>query len=200
MIPDGLRAFLDDDTSITVEEVVVNKNDLVLRITLQRQKEKQFWRIRAHDPPDYELVAGHVDDLSVHHDHPCLWDYVGQQTSLYFNGRSKETAQLALDVIQAHYGACDTRIPVNTYLKCADGNVKALCERGFGLFAEGPKKVLDRYADRLREAGVRCSFVGTRDALVLGEKGWQPLGATPVVLSFGESWVISTSFEWEELG
>lgn len=199
MIPEELRHFLDDATDeLNIAIVEFHKSGNVLSVILQLKdySSEQTWRLLVPAPLKYELVSGEIDDVQFLTNHPLLWNFSGSQSSLYFNGSTSATKSLALAVIRTHFEVFGDAIELDAYLNCSNGDVETLCSKTYGLFAEGPTQILERYAACLTDAGVNSTFVGRREAVVWTERGWQPLDAVPGLVLLGESSIVATSFEW----
>lgn len=203
MLPEKLKALLEeatDDLSVSLVDTTIEVDQVALTIHCQHLESRQTWHMVALKPLDFEFVSGFVDDLRMYDDHPRLWAFTDEQSSLYFNGLAADTNSLALNLTRTHYQLTGEMIPVTAYMKCRSGDVQELCSKGFGLFAEGPLSLLKRYSDCLEQAGVKCSFVGTRKAMVWTENGWQELATRPLLLEVGANWIIGQSFSWHLVG
>ena len=148
---------------------------------------------------DGEIVCTFVLDHRLEHapdgdlrqvidpDHPLLTRYVDAQAKLFFHGTAP-TDQLLGALWTEHRAACSDWIAPHAYLR------PDVLAAGHGLLAEGPRRLLDRYARVLASHGVEPSTIGDQPFQEWRGGRWQTRQRPPAALTFGRSFVVADSF------
>jgi hypothetical protein len=100
-------------------------------------------------------------------DHPLLWNYNDDNSTLYFSSSPANPFELVGELYESHSRLLQGWRPLSDYLHA---NSALMCQ-GYGQFAAGPRRVIDEYA---RILGDRCRWSIIR--------GHTPTGGCRVVL------------------
>lgn len=160
-LPEEIVYLLDnydaDDSSLSIQKVDFSSVNPTFDLILNQQNTApQLWRLEVHGYRDSQLSLGDsVDDTSIFFadDHPLLWKYSDEQCELYFNGSSKDSAELISELIQIDldlFGACQKSV----------GRLNLLLQSTYGNLCMGPKELLTRYAACLNKYDIKTSLIG----------------------------------------
>lgn len=120
-----------------------------------------------------------------------LWEYTDNIASLYFNGKSETPDELLADIYRLHRREFGQEFEIEKYLNnCID--FSSLCHSDFGLFAKGPKKILDLYFLCLEKHKMIPYYY---DYEILENT----LNSDLVILILGSSYFIGRDFKFKKL-
>lgn len=193
-LPDELAKTLsslafEENGGLFIDSIQTSGKDLKVcfKLRLSDDKNDQQWIIKITGNIAERIVLTSTHTLQLFSDHELLWDYTDSHTELYFKGKSKNPYHLYKDLYKLHNRPFNDGM-LETYINGTDGVFK-LCESGFGLFARGPKKMLEQYKKCLEKHDVQANYMGDYPA---EEKDLK-------LLFFGESYFIGKDFEFERI-
>jgi len=196
MVPAELDAFMefeDDELRIVERGRSWTGDGLDLILDLRDGARCQSWSIKCANVRRYRSTGQESTIIEVKEDHALLWEFEGEQCSLYFNGRPSDASTLFIALAAAHKRMFGDELPMTTYLRIIDPeNFKP----DFGLIAEGPVKALSEYATVLNEHGSQCNFIGSGPAVEWTENGWKAITAKPNVLFLDDDYIVADRFTW----
>ena len=103
------------------------------------------WKISAKSIRDY-LIVNPFGEISYYEsDHILIKLQKDDTVKLYFNGKPSNPYTLIGKLFFAHQEVCQNWIPFDKYINCGF----SLLNGGHGLLAEGPKILLNKYAEVL---------------------------------------------------
>jgi hypothetical protein len=107
--------------------------------------------------------------LEILDQHPVLLRYNSQSGCLYFKGKSADPDKLFTDLYKAHFAFCGTHSSISDHLH---GGIEdlAMLNASYGLFAEGPKPLLQEYARCLEQHGITCNILEHQPLAMTNEK------------------------------
>ena len=76
-------------------------------------------------------------------EHPLLWDHNQQQASMFFSSVPKQPFELLGRIYQAHERLLEGWRPLSSYFSAGFDRMKV----GYGLFAQGPQRVMEAYSE-----------------------------------------------------
>ncbi len=88
-----------------------------------------------------------VEYLEIESDHPLLWQWNDADSLMYYHGSSADPFKTYGKLIEMHVRLLGDWRPVSAYLSVNPSNLV----QGKGKFASGPKRVLDQYADVVKD-------------------------------------------------
>lgn len=155
------------------------------------ERDPQRWSVRCLRPRAHRLTFNPVEHLSLHHQHPLLWEHTEPAAELTFDDDPGDVPAVIGELWQAHVALAGGWIPLDRHV-----HTRALAA-GRGELARGPERLLRAYeavlARRLMKPTLR----------VLERKRWDgaewvavPLLKDLELVLFDEwSYVVASSIE-----
>lgn len=114
------------------------------------------WEIQVLNCKDYQIEYQlWFEDFIVSDRHPLVSLFTEDQYELYIGDRATDPAKLATEIYKAHIGFFDGKNPMGKYLRLY---LHDACSMPYGLFACGPKAILETYKEVLDTHGIRNSI------------------------------------------
>jgi hypothetical protein len=132
-------------------------------------------------------------DIKISVDHPLLWEFTDTQCQLYFTGQSENPEKLFYDLFVTHKKLFKSFQHFNISFG-QDTNISSRFQFGNGLLAEGPKKLLEKYADCLIQNGLEYTIIGERPATRWDGDKFSLENTGLKVFTLGDSFVIAQNF------
>lgn len=171
--------------------------DITIRISLDELKEEK-WRIHLIGYLSGNISTSTSFYMDFKKDHPLLWDYNDMQASLYFTGLPNDFYKLYWDLHHIHTSLYGSYCAIDKYLN-TEAKLDELLKAGYGLLANGPKKLLIQFAECLENNGIKSSIIN--DRVPVFWDGTQIVSALQnfSVLLIGESYIITNEFKMENI-
>jgi hypothetical protein len=134
-----------------------NKALLKLRIETGSDAPNQAWQVAVEDIVSERISRLWVYDngapyIGIYTDHYLLWEFTDQHTELYVNGAPENTPEhVGARFYEMHMAAFGDWLTLETYVN-GGGLFKAM-QMPQGLFARGPRKILNQYEKWLKQLG-----------------------------------------------
>jgi len=151
---------------------------------------KQQWKIIINGLLKEKIERGWADYLVVYSDHYLLYEFSDIHGDLYFKEKSKNPDKLFIDLYKSYLKNYQGDfLPFGKGINPAM-KITRLCNSNAGLFARGPKIILEKYHEVLSENNIRSNIVISESEKISDLK----------ILFFGDSYFIAKSFEFERIG
>jgi hypothetical protein len=156
----------------------------------------QEWTVTASGHRKNNLSFNFEDLIEIKEDHPLLWEFVDMQCQLYYSGQCRDVPKLFYDLYCTHkklYG--DYRCfhisfgEDTTYFKPFQFTN--------GLLTEGPKKLMEQYANCLKQNDLGFTMIGERPAMYWNGTEFVIESDKLKVLFFGKGYVIAEDFSFK---
>jgi hypothetical protein len=168
--------------------------DLLLDVRTGDEKQpRQAWHVHCADFRASRLIVAWVDEADLTADHPVLLPYTQPHAQLGFHGRPAHSRLVLADLWEAHRAVTDLWHPFEAFFNPVP--LVELLASNTGLLAEGPRSLMERYADVLRAHGIEPSLFGERPALRWLDGAWQPEFPNLYAFILGKSFVVGAGFE-----
>lgn len=185
----------EDDGGLLITGLEYIANDLKVKFLVDPGyleidgKKDQLWELQIGNLKRVKLEISWNSEIGLYSDHFLMWDFTKSWTDLYFNGKAKSPDKLLSDIYQIHNKRFGSWIGVENYLN-AERDLYYLCNSQFGLFAKGPKEILEVYEGCLSSHNMNPHFLGD-------SKGpYSENSETPLrLLMLGESYFIGETFK-----
>lgn len=181
----------EEDGGIIVSSLEYIDSDLEIYFTVSfpySEIPHHNWRIRAINIKKERFERSWETNLRLFTNHPLLLKFNDDHSELYYHGKALHPEKLLFDVFRMfsenEWKDLEFGLGINT----PDGFLK-LCNGETGLFARGPKSMLEKYASVLHENGIRTSMLDNM------EEDRQEL----MLLMLGESHFIAEEFIFDLL-
>ncbi|MGN7825072.1 hypothetical protein ACTJJB_33420 [Chitinophaga sp. 22536] len=132
-------------------------------------------------------------DIALLDEHPLLWKYNDFQSSLFFNKAKRDQYRLFWELYRAHRDVYEELLPLDTYLNIALLDAKDFLPP-FGLFANGPQKLMNIYAECLEREGISCSQTNISPPMLWDGSTYTRGFQRPKVLFLNKSFIIAEDF------
>jgi hypothetical protein len=148
------------------------------------REEDQAWEVECASVFEHSLTLGNCQELSLHDDHPLLWQYIHPECSVSFYGDVSNAEAIVGDLYNRHTKLVGDSIPFTRFL---NGNPIDIVRGRYGMFAVGPAPLMEAYASTFESAGIKAGvseprpvgftgdvFTGSSEleALVLGHRSY----------------------------
>ena len=177
-----LQSFQKGDQAISIDLVVHSG-----------QEHADRWKISCRECLDYRFRLGAISHLVIEHSHPLLWQFNESQRAIYFRGSCDESVKLIGELFLTHSSLVGNTIPFGSYLNTA-GRLSDLLAGGYGLFAEGPKPLMDAYESVLTRFGLDVSGPPAHPARYWAGDHWADSLNDWQLFVAGDSYVVAREF------
>jgi len=149
---------------------------------------KQNWRINITGIKKEKIVINWASYPEIYSDHFLLYDFLDNFTELYFNSKASDSEKLFIDLFTKHNALFGRWIDFESYIHIPKG-YSMLCSTHNGLFARGPKKILEEYNKCLISNEIKTTYIGEIESEY----------KTLKLLILGDSYFIGENFEFERI-
>ena len=122
------------------------------------QEEDQAWEVECGGVHGHSLTFGYCPEFSLHDDHPLLWQHIYPDCAVSFYGDPANAEAIVGDLYNQHIRLVGHWISFKSLL---NGNPVDMLRGRYGMFAEGPRPLMEAYASVFESAGIKA---GVREA------------------------------------
>jgi hypothetical protein len=184
----------DDEGGLVIESI--NHRDDIIAITLSirfdavKNTPNHLWLITACGVEIMRTLINWTQEIKLYNKHTLLLEFIDIEAELYFNGTTDNPQGLFVDISLELGNLAGNNIDVVNYI-IPFTEVRKLSQQQYGLFAKGPKTILEVYASCLTKNGIKPIFIGE----------YEPTEASKSLklLRLGESYCIGHTFKFERL-
>jgi hypothetical protein len=116
-------------------------------------EQDQAWEVECAGVLDHSLTLGNCWEFSLHDDHSLLWQHIHPECSVSFHGDCSNAEAIVGELYKRHIELVGQWIPFKRLL---NGNPVDMVRGGYGMFAEGPKPLMEAYASVFESAGIKA--------------------------------------------
>lgn len=151
----------DDEAGILIKSIQFVDDDLYISFNLifDQDTEPQSWQVKVIGVEGEKIVRGWTQHICIYKQHPLLLEYFDNYTELYFNGTTAQWQELFIDIVKSLIKLFGTERDYFKYI-LVPNTVNTLSQQGYGLFARGPRLILELYQNCLIKHGINAYFVG----------------------------------------
>jgi hypothetical protein len=172
------------DIKVTVQGY--NNDDNVVRC----------WTIKTEQYRKSKISLDLASTLDLNQDHPILWQFSDTHSEIYFSGHCSEPDKLFISLYKIHKTLFQDLIPFGDCIRDAN-DFNWLTNSPSGLLAQGPKKLMAKYASLLGQHNLEFSIIGDRVPTYWdGEKHVTETGNAKV-LFIDNSYIIADDFQFK---
>ena len=152
-------------------------------------------RIVCHASRESNVSPNHYSDLRVTEDHVLLWHYSQPHNLVSFYGNVEDAQAVVGALYERHVEIVERWIPFHKYLN-SGLPLSELIRGKFGMFADGPDKLVLAYEAVMQGFGLSTSHHESRSADQMRWNGetWVQDVSPLSIMFFDESYVIAESF------
>ena len=198
----SLQPLLDTISTLEVEEsghlgitaATWAGNNVTLHLTVRQQdRADQEWRLHCGDVRRSRIVNDQgIDALWVKSQHPLLLPHTEAVVELYFSSRPSDPDAAVGRLVEAH------RTVVGGWFDCLyffnlgpRQSLRAMLDVGFGMLAEGPRPLIEKYGEVLRDCAVDVSSPPSRPPVWWDGARWVEEVKPLFAVILGASYVVS---------
>lgn len=194
-LPEKLEKILSGDNyyrdgGMVISGLTYQDKDLIVTFNLYPNSDrqiKQIWELKILNIVFENFSRCLTTHFSFYSDHFLLYGLTDSQGDLYYNGKAKNPEKLFIDLYKSHiktyYGDFPFAYGINEAM-----DITKLCKDGSGMFARGPKQVLEKYQVCLAKHNINSNFV---------ESSAKPEHQLKLLV-FGDSYFIGEEFLFTE--
>jgi len=180
-----------EDGGMVISQLNYQDKDLNITFNLYLSSDrqtKQTWELKVINIALENFSRAWTSHFSFYSDHFLLYELTDAKGDLYYNGKAKNSEKLFIDLYKTHlknyYGDFPFAYGINAAM-----DIFKLCKDGSGMFARGPKRILERYQICLAKHNIKSNFV---------ESSLKPENKLKLLV-FGESYFIGEDFLFTEV-
>jgi hypothetical protein len=208
MLPKELLELLNGDEAtflrIQIDATDFTMVDPVIDFSLVSRfgkKTQQQWSImikghmetNLHTGMRFKFVHREKPRLEILDQHPLLLGYNSRSGCLYFKGKSANPDKLFTDLYKAHFAFCGTHSSISEHLHGGIENL-AMLNASYGLFAQGPRPLLQEYARCLEQHGITCNILEHQPLQMMKDEKQVEAKPQMQILLLDESYFIGEQF------
>lgn len=192
MLPKGLTEILESvayaDCDFTFRNINLSTGKLKVEFSIndtESSSDKVIILMTISGKTDFFIAKDDNSGYShLENKHPLLWRFSDIQCELYITGKIDESKALTFDLLNIHYSLFGQYISF-------DPSILTTLNNGYGLFQRGSKQLLKKYAEKIKEYGIKTSIISE----LMPDKTSSDLK----ILFLGNSYFIGDNFEFEVL-
>ena len=191
----------EDDGSVRVAQVCWPDDGCILLLDVRAggsRESRRAFEVRCAEVRSSRVIGQVCEDAALYEEHPLLLPYREPQVRLSFRGRPAEPRLLVADLWNCHQALLAEWVSFMAFLS-PQMPLQELLAAGSGILAEGPRSVLEAYAEILAGHGLESSLLAERPSVRWTATGWQPERADLQVFVAGESYVVGAGFDVREV-
>jgi len=200
-LDDIFEEYTEDDYNLYVTKADCSGDNFLIDFVLDVQdiNEKgtitQKWTVQASEHRKNHVSFDFAPFVEIKDEHPLLWEFTDIQCQLYFTGQCTDPAKLFYDLYLTHkrifgrYQCFDISFTEETsYFKPF--------QYSNGLLTQGSKKLMELYAECLKQNGLDFSIIGERPAKFWDGEQYILESQDLKVLFLGDTYIIGKNFSF----
>ncbi|SHF95349.1 hypothetical protein [Flavisolibacter ginsengisoli] len=200
-LEDIFSKFDEDDFDLYITRADFSGDNFITDFTLnvqdinERGGISQNWTIKVAGHRKNHVSFDFADFMQITDDHPLLWEFTDTQCQLYFTGQCKDTAKLFFDLYATHKRLFGKHQCFNISFGEETPYFKPF-QYSNGLLTQGSKKLMEKYADCLKQNGLDFTIVGERPAKYWDGEQYILESQDLKVLFLGDTYIIAKGFSF----
>ncbi len=178
-----------------------HEEDLKIKFELKLDTtgESLFWEIQVEDLIDFKFEREFSEDMNIYSDHPLVRKWTKDEVSIYVKQRAKKPHQLAAQLNDEINSRFDYLFSIEDFLNTNYSLLSSCKELNFGLFAKGPKFLMEIIFEQLQIEGCQPYYFGSNKPMKWVIDGWQEAAKNLKVLSIGNSFFVASKFAFKQV-
>lgn len=151
--------------SLTLLAATWEANDVTLHLTVHQQGQPDRpWLLHCREVRQSRIMIERgISNLQIMTQHPLLLPHTEAAVELYFSSRPSDADATVGRLVEAHWAAVGQWFDTTYFFNLGpEHSLRAMLNGAFGKLAEGPRSLIDSYADVLRASGVVVSSPPSR--------------------------------------
>jgi hypothetical protein len=200
-LEDIFEEYTEDDYNLNVTKADYSGDNFLIDFALDVQdiNEKgtisQRWTIQASEHRKNHVSFDFAPFVEIKDDHPLLWEFTDTQCQLYFTGLCKDPAKLFFDLYATHKKLFDKHQCFNISFGEETPYFEPF-QYSNGLLTKGSKKLMEKYADCLKQNGLDFTIIGERPAKYWDGEQYILESQDLKILFLGDTYIIAKDFSF----
>ena len=200
-LDDIFEEYTEDDYNLYVTKADYSGDIFLIDFGLDVQnindksEFKQKWTLQASGHRKNHISFDFAPFIEIKEDHPLLWEFTDIQCQLYFTGQCKDPAKLFYDLYLTHKRTFGRYQSFNISFGEETTYFKQF-QYSNGLLTQGSKKLMETYADCLKQNGLGFSIIGERPAKYWDGEQFILEDTDLKILFIGDTYVIAKRFDF----
>ena len=199
---DALRGFLDSPDhphtpSLRIDAARWNDFCLDLDVAVtdfNYEATWSVWTIRCEGVREFQLLQRFGESLEVHEStHAAVRQHTDPWRALFFKGKPRDVPGLIGQLRLVHERLAEDYIPFDRYLNVECPLIELL-SGGNGKLAEGPRFIVEEYAEVLRRGSIAVSLGNEQPARTWNGVEWVSADGPLSMVTMGSNCVVAQNF------
>ncbi|CAG5083877.1 hypothetical protein [Parvicella tangerina] len=187
----------DGGALITSIDYFADDAKIELSILLDRSEEKrQLWEVQLEGIRNENIKREWAEDIGVYNQHYLIKEQMDLNSELYLKNPTTDSNKLLHDLYVHFLSKFEYNIPFDKYLN-KTSNIDFLLKMDNGLFAKGPKFILEEIDTVLKNHKCETYFFGETPAKRWLDNQWINETSDLIVLTIGESYFVAENITFK---
>jgi hypothetical protein len=200
-LDDIFEEYTEDDYNLYVTKADYSGDIFLIDFALDVQdindkgEINQKWTVQASGHRKNHVSFNFAPFIEIKEDHPLLWEFTDIQCQLYFTGQCKDLAKLFYDLYLTHKRTFGRHQCFNISFGEETTYFKPF-QFSNGLLTQGSKKLMELYADCLKQNGLDFNFIGERQAKFWDGEQYILESQDLKIVFLGDTYIIAKDFSF----
>lgn len=187
----------DGGIRITSLDYFVDDSKVVFSLDSgDEDKLNQLWELQIDGLRDQRISIDWANNLEFYSLHFLLWEFSRNHTSLYFKRKADNPNKLIADIFKTHRAVFGKWFDVEKYVSSF---LFGLCNESNGLFANGPKEILEYCYRVLERNNAEPYYYGSSEPKRWNGEQWVIEDKDLKLLIMGDSYFIGRNFTFQQV-
>ena len=206
ILPKELLTVIENDelewnggAIITSIDYFADDAKIELSILLDRSEEKrQLWEVQLEGIRSENIRREWAEDIVVYDQHYLILEQMDLNSELYVKNPTPDSNKLFHDLYVHFLSKFEYDIPFDKYLNKAS-NIDFLLKMDNGLFAKGPKFILEEINTVLQNNKCETYYLGETPAKRWVNNQWIDESSNLIALTIGKSYFVAETISFERV-
>lgn len=179
-----------------------NRNNVELNFTTKLdfgdRISYQKWTLIIENCPDLKIDFDEIEPyFNFYDEHFLLTEFEDFQTELYIKNKAENVEKLFAELSELHYTEFENLFNIDKYI--ADKNLLNSFKKENGIFAKGPKKILENYFKILQKFKTDSYYLGNQKPGKWNGNNFEENSLKYKICVLGKNYIIGTDFKFERV-
>ena len=171
--------------------------NFTLKVDFGKGSETQEWKMIVENCVDLKVDFDNIGEYFYFYDeHFLLYEFEDENVELYVKNNAENSEKMLSEIYQLHSVTFDNLFNLEKFIN--GENLYKVCKANNGLFARGPKKILDFYFNILENNHTNPYFYGSYHPKKWTGNKWEEIQEKYQLAILGKNYFIGTKFEFEK--
>jgi len=206
VIPEDLKITFDsleyEEGDFIVNGINFNQNNSELNFTLKLDYGDnlvfQSWKLITENCIDFKIDFDEIEPyFEFYNEHFLLNEFEDFQTEVYIKNSTENPEKLLTKLMELHYSKFENIFNIDKFI--IGKNMLNRCKMNSGVFARGPKTILEDYFIILKEFGTNPYYFGNQKPGIWKRDNWEENKTKYKLCILGKNYFIGTDFLFEKI-